>query len=816
MQRLDPPGHLDDFDEQQKDAWSAQISAWLDRAQAGSPAENDGPRTQFFNPLHQPPGAGAQVAVISWNAFPRRVKSRSLSDRQRWRTADGDRNLQDEYCEWSVARDGAGRVVKVMFTCEGPEYWETLAELAPDKVLALYREHVSSAVTQADLFVGGRYNPKNRFNNSTSAGAMHLIQAANTLTAEIELAAAATIRRIKDGRELTGAQELIDCSLYGNAGRNSDPFIGEQVNALARQRADITLNNPVGLYLHGFNPVGWATPDGTDPRDFWKVTRGQGGYAVRAVFEVPAAKGYTVGDITIAGKPLEFGAQIADFITIKLEGLATRIGQSQTQPFDGCRQVAGLGAAPPDALGADLSGRQDAGALDEPDEADSMVLAEALPAVLRSREIELVDEAPPALIPYPRLPTAKLAQRQVTGRILAYASPDSTFAVTRKLIDAATTSIVVGIYDFNASYVKDALKRAMRRGVQLSLMLDTNAADDEGLFGELRGLGATCVQAPSSSAGHPAPYFGNAHEKVIVIDGEIVMIQSGNWSENSIPFNEQDGVAGAQFASGNRDMGLAMESRALATFFADLVLRDMRLSQGLPPDAAPPEAPAASSLAADMFFETAPEAIPQRLFPSLSFVPEAAVPVTPVITPENFEPELKKLLSSATRSLRIEQQYIRGQQATVRTMLEAIAEARAAHADLDIKIIVSPKYLYGEDKTKFLDAMRDFDLAFDEHFRFLSLKHFVHCHNKLIVVDDAATLLGSQNWSTTGIVSNREASLLVESSKISRYFASIFDADWDMSAATAPPSDLLAALADASMFAQGHAVTSSLRDYADV
>ena len=54
--------------------------------------------------------------------------------------------------------------------------------------------------------------------------------------------------------ELTGAQELIVCSGYGEAGRNSDPFIGEQVNALARQRADITINNPVGLYIHEFNP----------------------------------------------------------------------------------------------------------------------------------------------------------------------------------------------------------------------------------------------------------------------------------------------------------------------------------------------------------------------------------------------------------------------------------------------------------------------------------------------------------------------------------------------------------------------------------
>ena len=66
----------------------------------------------------------------SWNAFPRQVKSPSISDKQRWRRADADRNLQDEYCEWSVTRDPVThKITRVTFTSEGPEYWETLAGL---------------------------------------------------------------------------------------------------------------------------------------------------------------------------------------------------------------------------------------------------------------------------------------------------------------------------------------------------------------------------------------------------------------------------------------------------------------------------------------------------------------------------------------------------------------------------------------------------------------------------------------------------------------------------------------------------------------
>ncbi len=861
MNRFAPPGFLDDLNDDQQEQWSQVVSNWLDRARAGRPDRNDGPRGQFFNALTNPPEDDQQVAVIAWNAFPRQVRNSSISDKQRWRRADSDRNFQDEYCEWSVTRDPVTRkITKVTFTSEGPEYWEVLAALNPDKVLELYQRWVSSTITKEDLFVNDVYNPLNRFNNSTTRGAMHLIQPANTLGAEIELGAAATIRRVRNGAELTGAQELILCSRYGEPERNSDPFIGEQVNALARQKADITINNPVGLYIEKFNPVGWSTPDNRDPQDFWTFVRGENDHFVRAVFEVPPEVGYVVGDIKIAGRPIEFGAQIADFITIKLEGLATRIGQSTVAAFQGCRGAAQppvaiaatATAAPPAALSAlpdmplrSRSDADDAGTSNDAAAPPNMLTAEAateagdaaeqalvarLPEALR-RDGELAEignnaAAPPALLAYPPLPDEHFSTRMVSGKIMAYASPDSTYAVTKKLLDSARRSIVIGIYDFRAVYMKETLKKAMRRGVRIAIMLDTNDADDPTLFNELTTLGATCVRAPSSSAGNPIAYFGNAHEKIIVVDNEIVMIQSGNWSENSIPFNEGDGVVVGDFVTGNRDMGIAVHSRELATFFAELVARDMRLAQGQPPNelspsAMPPSALAeTSSPASGTFFEAAPPEAPQ-LFSSFTVTPSSPVRITPVVTPENFHDTLREFLRSATRSIRIEQQYIRGGQAAITALLSEIDAAREENPDLDIRIIVSPKYLYGENKTRFLQAMEDFRLEFDDNYRYLSDRHFVHCHNKLVIVDDEKVLLGSQNWSTSGVKSNREASLLVEHAGVAGYFATLFDADWDISEPGATPPDALIAnavegLAEPADFAEGGIVISSIRDYTDV
>jgi hypothetical protein len=339
--RFDPPGFATDLDAAQVQAWSDWVSQKLDTARERDGSDeglvNDGPRHQFFNPLKQAPATDAIEKDITWTAFPRIIGITSVSDLQRWRRADNSRDVQDEYCEWSVTRDAqTHKIVRVTFTSEGPEYWGFLAGVNPDKVVELYRQHVNADVQRSDLFPNGIYRARNQWNNSTINGAMHLIQASNTLDAEIELAAAATIVRRKDGNILTSEQELIGCGLYGQAARNSDPHIGALVNELARQKADITLANPVGLYLAGLSVSGWDTPDGSNPLDYWKITRGTKEKALRAVYEVPEAKSFKVGDIKINGNNIEFGAQIADFITIKLTGLATRVGQSSVEAFDGC------------------------------------------------------------------------------------------------------------------------------------------------------------------------------------------------------------------------------------------------------------------------------------------------------------------------------------------------------------------------------------------------------------------------------------------------------------------------------------------------
>ncbi len=104
------------------------------------------------------------------------------------------------------------------------------------------------------------------------------------------------------------------------------------MNSLARDGYKITLQNPVGLYMAGINTAGFVTPNGSDAQQYFKAVRGPAEMIVRAIFEVPATEGFTVGDITIDGQAIEFGGQIAEHITMKLTGLAFGKGQIQNPP----------------------------------------------------------------------------------------------------------------------------------------------------------------------------------------------------------------------------------------------------------------------------------------------------------------------------------------------------------------------------------------------------------------------------------------------------------------------------------------------------
>ena len=254
---------------------------------------------------------------------------------------------QDEYLEWLTRRDTDGTISEIIFTCEGPEYWDNIA--SDEKLLLEMYQQLSGndKIRIADLmfprkvtwenpnngsqvFESKTYNPYNKYNIDF---AVHLTHPANTLGAEVTLAKQAT-GLYGNPLPVASDPDLICCAAYGGINRMSDPTIGSGVNTQVQVGNRVTLRNPIGLYISKIKSDAFALPDDTP---FQQVEQSFEplrpapteitDMIVRARFRIP--KGITfngvqlrVGDLKVNGEKIVTGGQVADVITMTLFGEA--------------------------------------------------------------------------------------------------------------------------------------------------------------------------------------------------------------------------------------------------------------------------------------------------------------------------------------------------------------------------------------------------------------------------------------------------------------------------------------------------------------
>ena len=225
-----------------------------------------------------------------------------------------------------------------------------LADLACQHEYYFFQPNAAGKQEKVVVFRKGDYNPYNKWNSTE--GIMHLAHPNNFVAAEIQLGADATVLRQKNGQPVVQADALVCCAGYGGTSRSSDPTIGASVNDLARLGAWVTIQNPIGLYMHDLNTEGFTKPNGGPiaPQEYFRVLRGNpNGMIERAVFEVPAGEGFTVGDIRIGGVPITWGGQVAEHLNITITGTAVGPG-TFSNPALPCATFCGINQAQPRAL----------------------------------------------------------------------------------------------------------------------------------------------------------------------------------------------------------------------------------------------------------------------------------------------------------------------------------------------------------------------------------------------------------------------------------------------------------------------------------
>jgi hypothetical protein len=255
------------------------------------------------------------LRTLSWIGFPRNTLTvERRDDHTKGFMEAEDRGSQFEYFEWHTTRDATGKVTKVAFSTETPEYFALLAKVDKDRVVALYREHVHPAVQRDDLITpDGTYDEGNRW--TTTDGIMHYVNGINNLAAAIRLA--------KQGASgtLLGRDNF---EYFVTGPHAADDYIIREVAALGRAGFGITVHEPVGLYIDGWDDTGWTKPDGSPVGNYWHITRGKPGAVLRLEYEVPDEEGFVLGDIRIGGRPVSHGGQLAEHMTSSLSVVVAR------------------------------------------------------------------------------------------------------------------------------------------------------------------------------------------------------------------------------------------------------------------------------------------------------------------------------------------------------------------------------------------------------------------------------------------------------------------------------------------------------------
>jgi PLD-like domain len=390
-----------------------------------------------------------------------------------------------------------------------------------------------------------------------------------------------------------------------------------------------------------------------------------------------------------------------------------------------------------------------------------------------------------------------LATVKGTFPFTVHASPDAGWPTLKRFLAETQTSLDVAMYDFTSAHVLEGVENAVAGTQTLTLTLDNPAknptadqTDAQTLETLGNDVGDRFKSAWALNRANPKItdwIFPNAyHIKVAVRDGSAVWLSSGNWNNSNQP--DFDPVAAEDPAAPeiqreakrrDRDWHIIVEHPELAKTFQAYVRHDYEVAAQ---DAGAENADTAAVEAQAPYpvVEIAAARAPWKFFAPLR-IDDEEVEITPLLTPDPgvYQPAMLALIQSAQKKLYIQLQYIhpsdKDEDADFTALIDAVAQK--IEDGVDVRIITS-QYQASNGWLERLQAAGIGGSA-------VKLQNGVH--NKGFIVDapdDASgeggtVALGSENWSGDGVLRNRDASVIVKSTKAALYYQQIFLHDWD-------------------------------------
>lgn len=368
---------------------------------------------------------------------------------------------------------------------------------------------------------------------------------------------------------------------------------------------------------------------------------------------------------------------------------------------------------------------------------------------------------------------------EVDSKFTCHVGPDAGPGELLEHLARAKKTLTVGMYDFNADYIaKPLIEHVLAEDVQFTLTLDDGLkADEKKIRDKLRD------KMPQNYTGwmvmcryntrFPTAY----HIKVSVADSKHMWLSSGNWTTRSQPNIKPAANAADRsrmFSAGNREWHICVSDAALAKEFEKYILYDAQLSEeeGTALAAKPPERPSWQSVPVIVVSADDDAALaPPRVFPTKKLpAADRAVKVQPVLSPDNYVPQIRKLISSAKKSLYIQMPYI------------TWSDAQEDQVFRDLILLIADKSNELEDVRIILgksDAQVKIPLLAEKGMNDECVRTQGSLHNKGFIADGQCVLVSSHNWSSDGVLRNRDAGVIVHDEEIAHYYSEVFLWDWE-------------------------------------
>jgi cardiolipin synthase len=360
----------------------------------------------------------------------------------------------------------------------------------------------------------------------------------------------------------------------------------------------------------------------------------------------------------------------------------------------------------------------------------------------------------------------------IHGQIRTFVSPDCSYTAVVRELQEAKESIYLNMYEFTSAFLCEELISALRRNVTVTLFLEGSPIGgiderEKYLLHRLASNGAQIRFIVSDSKNKVYVRYAFNHAKYLVIDENIVIVESCNWVDTGIPKDP---------TYGNREWGVIIENSSIADQFLKVFQDDYNPSRC---DSYAWEQMNYSAVH-EIYMDDNPRG--GRYVPMVtSETFNGTFVVIPVFSPDNSIQALVDMISSAQVSIYLQQLYVYTDWKDQKSpLVDCLINKSQAGVDIRVILNLNPSF---KDTVEQCNITKHYLESRGIKVRFVYTNWSIFCnvHNKGMIVDNCSVLISSINWNENSLTRNREAGVIIQNEDVASYYASVFFHDWILS-----------------------------------